>query len=214
MLLTEKIYTGLCVLFCSLIMIGNLTYQKFVSLPIPLLHTFELSVGAILYPLTFLITDVMAEFYGKEKARLCVRLSIFMNLLIILIVTFMDFLPATSWSKISDTIFHQVFGFYSVAVIGSMIACYVSQATDIFLYLWIRKITKGKYIWLRNNGSTAMSLFLDTLVVIGFMTLFGILPKEHMWLLIQNSYSWKLFFTVCSTPLFYGCIHIMRIMHK
>ena len=72
----EKIYTGLCVLFSVLIVVGNLTYQKFVILSILPFHTFEISVGAVLYPLTFLITDLITEFYGKEKARFCVRFAV------------------------------------------------------------------------------------------------------------------------------------------
>ena len=206
----QKIYTGLCVLFCLLIAIGNLTYQKFITLPILPFHTFQLSVGVILYPLTFFITDLIAEFYGKEKANFCVNFALLMNVVVVMIIAFMDLLPAATWSKIDDATFHQVFGLYSVAFAGSIIACYVSQTIDVFLYLWIRKVTKGKYLWLRNNGSTAISLLIDTMIVIGFMTLFGVLPKEHMWSLVGNSYSWKLFFTVCSTPLFYGCVSLIN----
>lgn len=76
----DKIYTILCVLFAVLIVMGNLIYQKFVFLPILPFHTFELSVGAILYPLTFMLTDLIAEFYGKDKANFCVRLAIVMNI--------------------------------------------------------------------------------------------------------------------------------------
>lgn len=213
MTIVDKIYTSLCVLFCSLIILGNLTYQKFVALQLPL-YTFELSVGAILYPLTFLVTDLITEFYGKERANFCVRLALIMNFLIASMVAFMDYLPATSWSKIDNSIFHQVFGFYSVAFIGSIIACYISQAIDILLYLWIRELTQGKYLWLRNNGSTAISLFIDTFTVISFMTLFDILPREQMWLLIGNSYSWKLFFTICSTPLFYGGVQVIKWLQR
>lgn len=208
----EKIYTGLCILFSVLIVTGNLTYQKFVTLPILPFHTFELSVGAMIYPLTFLITDLIAEFYGKERSRFCVQFAISMNILVAIIIMGMDTLPATEWSKIDNLTFHKVFGLYSVAFIGSMIACYTSQAIDISLYLWIRKITNGNWLWFRNNGSTAISLFIDTFVVISFMTLFGVLPVEQMWLLIINSYSFKLFFTICSTPLFYICVSIMRRM--
>lgn len=206
----EKIYTGLCIFFSVLIVLGNLTYQKFVILPIPFLHTFELSVGVILYPLTFLLTDLIAEFYGKERANFCVRFAILMNVIVAGIITAMDHLPATVWSTVDASVFHQVFGAYNVAFIGSMLACYVSQATDIFLYLGIRKVTKGKHLWLRNNGSTAISLFIDTFIVIGFMTLFKVLPAGHMWSLIANGYSWKLFFTLCSTPLFYACVSIIN----
>ena len=73
----DKIYTTICVLFAVLIVMGNMIYQKFVVLPILPFHTFELSVGAITYPLTFLLTDLIAEFYGKNKANFCVKRVIF-----------------------------------------------------------------------------------------------------------------------------------------
>ena len=137
MIRTEKIYTGLCILFTSLIILGNLTYQKFVAIHILSIHSFELSVGAILYPLTFLLTDLITELYGKVKARFCVFFGILTNIIIATILALMDWLPATSWSKIDDAMFHKLFGLYSIAFIGSIIACYISQAIDISLYLWI-----------------------------------------------------------------------------
>ena len=200
MVKAEKIYAGLCTLFCILIVVGNLTHQKFVFLPIPMFYTFELSVGAILYPLTFLITDLIAEFYNKEKVTFCFCFNIFINIFVVAIITFMDFLPATSWSRLDNVTFHRTFGFYSVAFTSSIIACYISQTVDIFLYLWIRKLTKGKYLWIRNNCSTAISLFLDTSIVIGIMSIFGVLPIEKFFALIFTSYSWKLFFTIFSIP--------------
>jgi len=208
----EKIYTGLCILFSVLIVLGNLIYQKFVVLSIPFVHNFELSVGVILYPLTFLITDLITEFYGKKRASFCVHMAIVMNLSVACILSGMDSLPTTPWSKMDNALFHQVFGFYNIAFMGSMLACYLSQAIDIMLYLWIRKLTKGKHLWLRNNGSTAISLLIDTTVVIGFMTFFGVLPKDEMLTLIGNSYTWKLFFTVCSTPFFYACVRAIKYL--
>lgn len=210
----ESIYTSLCVLFCVLIVMGNLIYQKFVSLPILPFHTFELSVGAILYPLTFLLTDLITEFYGKEKANFCVKLGICMNIFVVCIVAGMDCLDATAWSKIDNTTFHSVFGLYSVAFIGSILACYIAQLADIALYLWIRKLTKGKWLWARNNGSTAISLFIDTFIVISFMTAFHVLPVDRMWLLIINSYLFKLFFSICSTPLFYASVAFLRVLQQ
>lgn len=199
----EKIYTSICVLFTILIVVGNLIYQKFVSLNIFNFISFELSVGAITYPLTFLLTDLITEFYGKERANFCVKLGIIINIFIALMIAFLDHLDATSWSKINNDTFHKVFGMYSVGFIGSIIACYTSQFIDIIIYLWIRKITKGRFLWIRNNFSTAISLFIDTTIVISFMTFYGALDKDHMFNLIINSYSFKLFFTILSTPLFY-----------
>ncbi|WP_417905473.1 queuosine precursor transporter [Candidatus Tisiphia endosymbiont of Micropterix aruncella] len=196
MTIDEKIYITICVLFAILIVIGNLIYQKFVFLPILPFYTFELSVGAITYPLTFLLTDLIAEFYGKSKANFCVKLALAMNIIVTLIIAIMDRLNATEWSKIDNITFHKVFGLYSIAFIGSIIACYTAQLIDITIYLWIRKVTYGRWLWLRNNGSTAISLFVDTCIVISFMSIFGVLPIDRMWSLIVNSYSFKLFFTI------------------
>jgi hypothetical protein len=210
----ENIYVSLCVIFSVLIVTSNLIYQKFVALPVFPFYTFELSVGAILYPLTFMLTDLITEFYGKEKANFCIKLAIVMNIFIACIIVGMDQLQSTSWSRIDSTTFHKVFGLYSVAFIGSMIACYTAQMLDVIIYLWIRKITRGKLIWARNNGSTAISLFFDTFIVISFMTAFGVLPVERMWPLIINSYLFKLFFSICSTPLFYISIGIIKYLQQ
>lgn len=211
---TDKVYASLCALFSVLIVAGNLIYQKFVSLPLLPSYALELSVGAILYPLTFLVTDLMTEFYGKEKARFCVRLAIAMNIVMACTVTAMDYLEATHWSKIDDETFHLVFGFYNIAFLGSIVACYIAQAIDISIYSWIRKLTGEKWLWLRNNGSTLVSLLIDTSIVISILALFNILPHERMGALILNSYLFKAFFTICSTPLFYGSYFILRPMLK
>ena len=121
---------------------------------------------------------VKQQIFGKERANFCVKLAIVINIFIALAITGMDKLDATGWSMVDDTTFHKVFGLYSLAFIGSTLACYTAQVIDISLYLWIRKLTKGRWLWLRNNGSTAISLFLDTCIVIFFMTAFGVLPLE------------------------------------
>ena len=87
-----------------------------------------------------------------------------MNIVVVLIIGSMDNLHATSWSKIDDNLFHQAFGFYGIAFIGSIIACYISQKIDIFLYLRIKTLTKGKYLGLRNFLSSSVSLFIDTFI--------------------------------------------------
>ncbi|MDD9331877.1 MAG: queuosine precursor transporter [Wolbachia sp.] len=208
----DKIYTFLCVLFAVLVITGNLIYQKFVSLSVLSIYTFELSVGAILYPLTFLLTDLIAEFYGKEKSGFCIKLAIVMNVIIVIVVALMDNLNATSWSKIDNKTFHMVFGKHSINFIASIIACYTAQLIDIRIYLWIRNVTNGNFLWLRNNCSTAISLLIDTTIVISILCMFGVLPTDHMLPIIISSYLFKLFFTICSTPLFYFGVWVIGKM--
>jgi uncharacterized integral membrane protein (TIGR00697 family) len=210
----QKIYSLLCALFSILIIISNLTYQKFVTLPIPFVHHFEISVGAILYPLTFLITDLLAEFYGKTHAKFCVKLAIIMNLIFAIILYSMDHLQATIWSTLDNTTFHRVFSVFGYAFIGSMIACYTSQNVDVIIYLYFKKLTGSGYLWIRNNISAGLSLLIDTVIVISFLTFFKILPQDHAFDLIQNSYAWKLFFTICNTPIFYLSIYLIRWSSK
>lgn len=209
---TDKIYTCLVALFSIILVLGNLTYQKFVSLPLLGSLQLELSVGTLLYPLTFLVTDLVTEFYGKEKANFCIYLAIAMNIFIALILAAMDFLEATTWSKVDGETFHNVFGLFNVAFIGSMIACYVSQRTDVLVYLWIRKLTGERWLWLRNSMSTAIALLIDTTIMISFMVFFGIISQDLMGLLITNSYLYKLFFTICSVPLFYMGFWVIKIL--
>ncbi|WP_041816808.1 queuosine precursor transporter [Rickettsia akari] len=209
-----KFYVILCTFFTVLIIVGNLIYQKFVYLNIFNFYILELSIGAIFYPLTFLLTDLIAEFYGKARANFCVKLAIIFNIIVVLIISLMDKLEATNWSKVDNITFNQVFGSCYISFLASTFACYIAQLVDINIYLWIRKITQGKYLWIRNNFSTAISLFIDTFIVIGIMSLFNIVPYDQLRHLVLNSYSFKLFFTVFSTPIFYLAVWLIRLSIK
>ncbi|KJV56261.1 conserved hypothetical integral membrane family protein [Orientia chuto str. Dubai] len=205
----NKLYIALCVLFSVLAVTNNMVYQKFVYLHFFGLYVFELSVGAILYPISFLITDIIAEFYGKNSAKYCIKLAIVMNIFVAIIIKIFSLLNATSWSKINNDIFDQMFGMYNIAFVGSVLASYISQIIDVKIYLGLKSLTKGKYLLIRNNVSTAISLFVDTCVVIGFLYIFKILPIQTVYNLIFNSYLFKLLFSVLSTPLFYLVVTVL-----
>ncbi|MBV0900030.1 MAG: queuosine precursor transporter [Wolbachia endosymbiont of Fragariocoptes setiger] len=210
----EKIYTSLCVLFAILIVIGNLMYQKFISLPIFSIYTFELSVAAILYPLTFLLIDLITEFYGKEKSKFCVRLTIIMSINVAIIVILVDNLNATTWSKVDDKVFHLVFGSYKVSFLASTIACYISQLVDIKIYSWIKIFTHNRFLWLRSNISTAISILIHTSIAVSILYMFDILPLERIVQVTASNYFFKLFFTISSTPVFYLAVSIVRMIKQ
>lgn len=214
MMKNTPIYTSLCSFFAVLIVTSNLIYQKFVALPLVPGYTWELSIGAMSYPLTFLISDLIAEFYGKKAATFCVKLGIAANILVALLLMGFDKLDTTAWSPVSKSTFHTVFGHFDVAFIGSVIACYTAQFVDIILYLWIRKLTGGKNLWIRNTVSTSISLFIDTVIVIGFMSIFEIIPWPYMIPTLISSYSFKLFFTLCSSPVFYLAVKYIQYLQK
>jgi uncharacterized integral membrane protein (TIGR00697 family) len=210
MLNSEKIFTILCSIFSLVTVLGNLTYRKFIYLDIPYVNSFELSVGVLLYPIAFFIISIISEFYGKEKARFCVNIGVLMNIFGAIIVTTMNWLPATSWSEVDDNMFHNIFGYYEISFGASILACYISQFLDIQIYAFVKKLTNGKYILLRNYTSTFISLFVDTFIVIYILESFALIPTNQMWPLIINGYSFKIFFTICSTPLFYIIIFLIQ----
>jgi uncharacterized integral membrane protein (TIGR00697 family) len=206
----EKIYVSICAFFSIMLVINNLVYQKFVTLKIFPFYFLEVSVGAILYPLTFLLSDLISELYGKEKASFCVKLAICLNIIIAIMIAFMDSLPATKWSKINNESFHQIFGAFSIAFIASNVACYLSQMLDVRIYLKIKSLTNDRFLWLRNNVSTIISLFFDTFIVIFIMSIFGVLPYEKLFIIVLHSYILKVCFTICSTPLFYVAVMVLK----
>lgn len=211
-MISERIYISLCSLFAVLIVTGNLVYQKFVILPILPFHTFELSIGAILYPFTFMISDLVAEFYGRDKARFCVKLALSLNILIALIIFTMDHLPATTWSAVDNHMFHQVFGHTAGASLISVTAAYVSQRFDIWAYLFIRN--KTGWLGLSNFGSTSISLFIDTCIVISILNFFGLIPAGQAWWLIFNGYLFKLCLAVCNVPVFYASLAAINTLKR
>lgn len=206
--LSERLYVIFCVIFAAIVITNNLIYQKFIAIPLPM-HVLEISVGAILYPFTFFITDSISEIYGYERARFCIRMSIVISMVALLIVAGFSYIPATSWSKIDEATYKNIFGLCWISLLGSVIASYVSQTIDASLYLWMRKVTGYKYLWVMNISS-AVAIFVDTFIVVSFVVLFGIVPGEKMLLLTIDSYIFKILVTACSTPLFYYLIGAMR----
>ena len=154
---TEKayrIYLVLAALFICSLVVSNLIFQKFFYWDFFGLYRFEISVGILPYPITFLITDIISEVYGKKKANQVVTTGIFASFFSMLIVYVSNAAPATDWSPISDGLFTKVFGATAVAVLASMMAYLLAQYIDIHIFHFWKRVTKGKHLWLRNNFST------------------------------------------------------------
>jgi len=205
----EQVYTCLTAIFAILIIIGNFIYQKFAYLPLGF-YTFELSCGVLTYPLTFLITDLIAEFYGKERARFTVKLGIALSIMVVGIMHLATSLQPTPWCLKINEEFNHVFGFFGVAFGCSVVATYCSQWLDVLIYLGLKKITKGNFLAVRNFFSTGISLFVDTFIVLSLMTLLKVIPISQYKILILQSYGFKLMFTTLAVPVFYGLVTILR----
>jgi len=210
-----QIFLYLASLFITSLVVSNLIFQKFfywqpfeaTVFGIPL---FELSVGILPYPITFLITDLISEIFGQKKANQVVVAGIFASFFSIGILLLADFVPAIQSSPIDNETFSQVFSLSPLAVLASMIAYLFAQFIDIKLYHYWKKVTQGKHLWLRNNFSTFASQFLDTFTVILLLCLFGVLPWDLFLGLVVSGFIFKVLVAAIDTPFLYLFVYLIR----
>tara|TARA_A200000113_G_scaffold44965_1_gene36472 strand:- start:395 stop:1096 length:702 start_codon:yes stop_codon:yes gene_type:complete len=213
--LAAKIYLYLAALFITSLVVSNLIFQKFFYW-YPFDGTvlgsrlFELSVGILPYPITFLITDLISEIYGKRAANRVVTAGIFASFFSMGILLVSDFVPAMESSPVDDATFTRVFSLSPLAVLASMIAYLLAQFVDIRIYHFWKKLTKGKMLWLRNNFSTFASQFLDTFSVILLLSIFGILPWDLFYGLVLSGFIFKVLVAALDTPLLYLFVWMFR----
>ena len=143
--------------------------------------TFTLAIGVLPYPITFLCTDFISEIYGKRRANRVVWIGLFLNLWVLFILWLGGAINApelNEYGKLSaevvegEALVPHDYAFFAIrslafgATIASMIAYITAQFIDVHIFHFLKKITKGKMLWLRNNGSTLISQLVDSTAVI------------------------------------------------
>lgn len=218
--LAFRIFLFLASLFITSLVVSNLIFQKFFywkpfgDVTIFGASLFEVSVGILPYPITFLITDLISEIYGKRKANEVVTIGIFASLFSMGIILLANYVPAIPSSPINDDTFNQVFALSPVAVLASMLAYLFAQYVDVALYHFWKRITKGKHLWIRNNFSTFFSQFIDTFTVVGLLCLFGILPWSMFSGLVISGFIFKIIVAFIDTPFLYFFVYLFRKRFK
>jgi hypothetical protein len=209
----ERLYLGLAAIFIASLVSCNLIFQKFFEWDLGIIN-FEVSVGILPYPITFLVTDVISEIFGRKRANQVVTVGLFSTIFVMFVVTVADIVPATSWSPVSDEEFQKVFGLTGVAVAASMVAFLLAQFIDIRIYHFWKRLTKGKYLWIRNNFSTMTSQFVDTSAVLLLLCFFNAIEWNMFVPLLINGFLFKILVALCDTPLLYVVVHFIRKNYK
>ena len=214
----EQVFLTLAAVFIAALIACNLIFRKFFVWEIPALGLIglnphmELSVGILAYPVTFICTDVLSEFYGRRRVSQLVTAGFFASVFVVGLVTLSNWLPAASWSAVDDPTFDLVFGIQGVAVAASMCAYLGAQYLDIRLFHYWKRRTAGRHLWLRNNASTFTSQLVDTILVNCVLAFLGAeeITMERLPILIANGVVFKWFVAVVDTPLVYGAVWFMR----
>lgn len=185
--------------------------------------TFAVAVGVLPYPVTFLCTDLISELYGRARASAVVWMGLLLNVWVIFILWLGGILPGfetidpSTGSAVLDAanrkpVFFEVREFAFVATGASMVAYMTAQFTDVYVFHFWKRVTKGKHLWLRNNGSTMVSQMVDSTAVVLVTWWVGglamvlsdgrpVLPQ--LVLLIATAYAFKFAMALLDTLPFY-----------
>ncbi len=195
----------------ALIAVNYVLANIFVTKTI-ILFGFEATGGNVLYGAIFLSTDILSEYYGKDAARKGVFIGLGATLFYLIMSQLMLAYHASpnDWGPAAGM--ESIFGFAPAIVIASVIAYLISQLHDVWAFhMWKEKF-KGKYLWLRNNLSTAISQLIDsfTFSILAFsvfprlfMSPESVLPMNVVWQIVLTTYILKLLVAFIDTPFIY-----------
>jgi len=198
---------ALSMIFSTLLITANITAVKIIEF-----GPGGIDAGIIAYPLTFLISDVISEVYGKKTATKIIWFGFIASILMTSIVYIAGQLPSASfWEDQSS--YDTILGAVPRIVIASMVAYLISQHHDVFAFDFWRKYTKGKYLWLRNNASTLVSQAIDTIIFV-IVAFYGVYNNSELWDMIWMTYIIKLGVAVLDTPLIYLIVWKLKEIEK
>ena len=187
--------------FIAALITCNLIANKFISLDLGF-KTFIISAGVLPYPITFLITDILSELYGRKRTTHVVLSGLFASIFVLLILWLGAQFPAIESSPVDDITFNQVFQNAWRVIAASMLAYLVAQLVDVRLFHFWKGITGGRMLWVRNNFSTIVSQLIDTTLVVVVLFI-GVESTETMTGYIADGWMFKALCALFDTVLIY-----------
>lgn len=195
------LYVTLAGLFIASLVTCNLVANKFVSVDFGIFE-FVLSAGVLAYPLTFLITDLLSELYGRKLTNKVVYSGFGALLLVLIILRLGAHFNAIDSSPVPDDVYATVFANSWRVIFASMVAYLVAQLFDVRLFHFWKKLTNGRHLWLRNNASTIFSQLVDTTLVV-LVLFIGVEPINKILVFILHGWLFKMLCALADTPLLY-----------
>jgi uncharacterized integral membrane protein (TIGR00697 family) len=196
----DIVYLALAGFFVTNAILGELTGGKLFTL-----GPFTLSIGVIPWPVVFIATDLINEYFGREGVRRLTLMTIGLIVYAFVVLFLAMQVPAASFSPVNDAQFQAVFGQSLWIIVGSVIAFGVSQLVDVGIFWLVRHRTGRSYLWMRATGSTVVSQFIDSIVIIGIaFWLPGKVQTSEFLTVAASNYSFKLIVALSITPLLYG----------
>ena len=200
---TNMALLGLGMLFMTCLLGSNIIAIKLINV-----GSWVISAGILLYPLTFLFTDTISEIFGRRQATFVVWLGFIGNVILVAAIYLAGIIPSPVFWE-DQGAYNTILGGVPRIVLGSMIGYLVSQNIDVLGFHFLKQVTDGRFLWLRNNGSTMISQSIDTVLflVIAFA---GLVPAQVLWQMIWMQYVLKLAIAGIDTPFVYILVAILK----
>ena len=204
----DQFYIILSGIFIASLVTCNLIANKFVTVDLGF-KVFIVSAGILPYPLTFLVTDLISELYGQKKANLVVFSGFVASMFVLLFLWLGAQFDAIPSSIVNDMTYNSVFQNAWRLIAASMVAYLFAQFIDVRIFHFWKKLTNGKHLWLRNNGSTIASQLVDTTLVICILFV-GVWETDQIKSAIIDGWLFKMLMAFIDTPIIYGIIHLLK----
>ena len=204
----DQFYIILAGIFIASLVTCNLIANKFVTVDLGF-KVFIVSAGILPYPLTFLVTDLISELYGQRKANLVVFSGFIASMFVLLFLWLGSQFDSIPSSIVNDSTYNSVFQNAWRLIAASMVAYLFAQFIDVRIFHFWKKLTNGKHLWLRNNGSTVASQLVDTTLVICILFV-GVWETDQIFSAIIDGWLFKMLTALIDTPIIYGIIHLLK----
>ena len=195
----EYFYHFLSAIFIASLVTCNLIANKFVTVDLGF-KVFIVSAGILPYPITFLVTDLISELYGQKKANRVVISGFVASIFVLFFLWLGGQFSAITESIVNDNIYNAVFRNAWRIIAASMVAYLIAQFIDVRIFHFWKKLTNGKHLWLRNNGSTMASQLVDTSLVICILFI-GVWDGRQIFNGIIDGWLFKMLMAFIDTPI-------------
>ena len=223
----ESTYSLLVAIFAAILVLTNIIGVKIFTFAPDMFsnglfgNPITLTTGIITYPLTFLITDIVSEIYGEKKATRMVFLGFIVSIISLFFIQLAVFLPGSNVWINSDlgyntvlemqNAYESVFTLPGILIVASMTAYLVAQVVDVKIFHFLKRITSGKHLWLRNNLSTSVSQLIDTIIVNSIFLYIGLgLSFNIIFQIIVTTYVFKIIIALIDTPIVYLVVNLLK----
>jgi len=202
----DLVYLILAGLFVANALLGEILGGKLIEV-----GGYIMSLGVIPWPVVFITTDLINEYYGKSGVKRLTLITVGLILYAFVVIFISMGIPASSVSPVKDAAFNAVLGQSQWIIAGSVAAFAVSQLVDVAVFWLFRTATGGKMLWLRATGSTAVSQLIDTFIVLGIgFWLPGKIGTNDFFNLAFTNYTYKFGIAIALTPLIYASHHFIE----